>query len=49
MQFLARPDLGGNAGEGGKLFRGGAAIQAHGSHEMLGVRMYPRPHKVNYT
>ena len=42
-------DLGGNAGGGGKLFRGGAAILAHGPHGMLVVRMHPCPHKVNYV
>ena len=42
-----RPDFGGNAGGGGKLFRVGAAVLLHGSLGMLGVRMYPCPHKVN--
>jgi hypothetical protein len=42
-------DFGGNAGGGGKLFRGGAAILAHGPHGMLVVRMYPCPNKVNYV
>ena len=42
-----RPDFGENSEEGGKLFRGDAAILALG---MLGVRMYPCPHKVlNYV
>jgi hypothetical protein len=45
--YKTRPDFGGNAGGGGKLFRGGAAILAHGSHGMLGLRMYPCPHKLN--
>jgi hypothetical protein len=40
-----RSYFGGNAEGGGKLFRRGAAILALG---MLGVRMYPCPHKVNY-
>jgi hypothetical protein len=42
-----RPDFGGNAGGGGKLFRVGAAVLPHGSLGMLGVRMYTCPHKVN--
>ena len=42
-----RPDFSGNSGGGGKLFRVGEAVLPHGSLGMLGVRMYPCPHKVN--
>ena len=52
----ARPDFGGIAGGGGKIFRGGAPILGHGHLGKLGVRTYPSLHyykvsfeKLSYT